>query len=174
MILRHPLISLRPVEPADVDTLYIFENSPGAVRTGFASAPVSRQSLWEYAEAYSADIFAEKQLRLMIVENSSGKTVGTIDLAEFDPRDRRAFAGIYIAEDSRRRGYAYAAIELIKEYCASTLGMHQLAAVVAADNAPSRALFEKAGFKTCGRLRSWLRTGSTYTDALILQILFCG
>ena len=50
--------------------------------------------------------------------------------------------------------------------------MHQLAAVVAVDNAPSIALFKSCGFKSTGRLRSWIRRGRTYADALIFQRLF--
>ena len=58
------------------------------------------------------------------------------------------------------------------DYASTTLGMHQLAAVVAVDNAPSIALFKSCGFKSTGRLRSWIRRGRTYADALIFQRLF--
>ena len=50
--------------------------------------------------------------------------------------------------------------------------MHQLAAVVAIDNEPSKALFDSAGFVTAGRVRSWLRSANHYTDVLLYQRLF--
>ena len=50
--------------------------------------------------------------------------------------------------------------------------MHQLAAVVSVDNAASRALFDAAGYRTAGRLRSWVRRGRSYIDVLLYQRLF--
>ena len=50
--------------------------------------------------------------------------------------------------------------------------MHQLAAQIACDNEASRRLFDRCGFKPCGMLRSWLRRGRHYADAIIVQRLF--
>ena len=72
----------------------------------------------------------------------------------------------------RGRGYGTEALTLLCDYARLALGMHQLAAVVAIDNEPSKALFDSAGFVTAGRLRSWLRSANHYTDVLLYQRLF--
>ena len=126
----------------------------------------------QYIENYNADIYAEKQLRLVIVENESGSAVGTIDISDFDARDRRGFVGIALVARYRGMGYASEALGLLTDFAARTIGMHQLAAVVAVDNEASRALFEAAGYSTAGRLRSWLRVGRSYVDVLLYQRLF--
>lgn len=172
MNLSNEKVSLRAPEPADLDFLFLLENDPDATDSGLATAPVSRQQMWNYINNYSADIFASGELRLVIVDNASGNAVGAIDLCDFSPRDRRAFVGIAIDSEYRRQGFGKAALSLLCSYASSTIGIHSLAASVAADNAASRALFASCGFRTCGRLRSWVRRGSSYADAQLYQILF--
>ena len=169
---RGTKVSLRAVEPGDLDLLFILENDPDRATASFTTAPASRRQLWQYIENYNADIYAEKQLRLVIVENESGSAVGTIDISDFDARDRRGFVGIALVARYRGMGYASEALGLLTDFAARTIGMHQLAAVVAVDNEASRALFEAAGYSTAGRLRSWLRVGRSYVDVLLYQRLF--
>lgn len=171
MILSNDKVSLRAPEPADLDFLFLLENDPDALDNSLNTAPVSRQQMWAYIDTYNADIFATSELRLVIVDNESGRAVGAVDLTEFSPRDRRAFVGIAIDADFRGRGLGRAALSLLCAYAADTLGIHALAAIVAAENAASRALFASCGFRTCGRLRSWLRHGNTYHDAQLYQRL---
>ena len=167
------MITLRAPEPSDLDFLFALESADACGEGSFASAPVSRQMLWDYLQNYDADIFAAKQLRLIAIDRDGGQRVGAVDIYDFDPRNRRGFVGIAIAEAFRGRGYGKAALEALCSYASSTLGIHQLAAVVAEDNTPSRALFSSCAFRGCGRLRSWLRRGSQYADAIIFQRLFC-
>lgn len=162
------LVTLRVPSSDDVDRLYIWENDSLEA----TSAPVSRQMVWEFVNGYTADIFAQKQLRMMIVDRSDGATVGHVDLYDFDPRASRAAVGIYVVEERRCRGLARASLSLISDYARRVVNIHQLWALVAVDNKPSRALFSGAGFRPSGRLRSWLRSGSVYTDAIIFQLLF--
>lgn len=172
MTLSNEKVSLRAPEPSDLDFLFLLENDSEAAENGLATAPVSRQQMWSYINSYSADIFASGELRLVIVDNATRNAVGAIDLCDFSPRDRRAFVGIAIDSGYRRQGFGKAALSLLCEYASTTIGVHSLAALVAADNAASRALFAACGFSTCGRLRSWVRRGSSYIDAQLFQRLF--
>ncbi|MCM1066253.1 MAG: GNAT family N-acetyltransferase [Muribaculaceae bacterium] len=167
------MLTLRAPEPSDLDFLFTLESAEACGEGSFASAPVSRQMLWEYINSYDADIYAARQLRLIAVDSASGERVGAVDIYDFDPRNRRGFVGIAIVEGKRGLGYGKQALEALCLYASSTLGIHQLAAVVAEDNAASRALFTACAFKGCGRLRSWLRRGTQYADAIIFQRLFC-
>lgn len=164
-------ISLRAPEPGDVDALYLLENDPDASVASALTAPLSRQQLWDYVANYSADIFADKQLRLVIVDKG-GELAGAVDLYDFDPRNRRAFMGIGLRPEFRGTGLGTQAVDIMCRYAAAVLGLHQLAAVVAVDNEASLRLFAKTGFKPCGKLRSWQRRGAQYVDAVIFQKLF--
>lgn len=170
--LKGKLISLRGPEPDDLDTLYLWENDTALWPYGSTRAPLSRHQLWQYLDSYDGDIFSQKQLRMIIVDNSTGSAVGTIDLYDFDPRDARVSIGIFIAETHRRRGYAAEALALVSDYARETLAMHQLAAWVRIDNEPSLRLFKTAGFKSKACLRSWIKIGRHYHDVLIFQKLF--
>lgn len=165
-------VILRAAEPVDLDFLYTLE-SENVSSDGALSAPPSRQMLRDYLDAYSADIFADKQLRLVVADAASGEAVGAVDIYDFSPRDRRGYVGIAVLERYRGRGYARAALDALCGFAQSSLGMHQLAAMVAVDNDAARSLFVAAGFKGCGRLRSWLRRSTRYADAIVFQRLFC-
>lgn len=166
------MVKLRAPETSDVDRIFLWENEPGFFEVLPNAAPLSRLQVWEYIQNYNADPFSTHELRQMVADADTGTTVGYIDIFEFDPVNRRAGVAIYIDEDYRRKGYAAVTLEALEQYATHTLAIHQLWAIVAIDNEPSRGLFVKAGFKPAGRLRSWLRRKTHYVDALIFQKLF--
>lgn len=159
---------LRALEPIDVDTLYRWENDPAVWGVGSTLAPYSRKQLWDYIDSYDGDIFVAGQLRLMI-ELPTGETIGTADLYDFDAVNSRCAVGILIAPPYRRQGHGLAALVALADYCRTRLSLHQLYSIAGADNTASRALFERAGYTISGRLRSWLRSANTYTDAYLYQ-----
>lgn len=165
-------ITLRSPEPSDLDFLYLSENDTDIWDYGSTRAPLSRHQLWQYIDSYDGDIFSQRQLRMVIVENATGQAVGAVDIYDFDARDSRGNVGIFITEDSRRKGYATEALDLIAVYARETLAMHQLAAWVSVDNAASIALFKRCGYKSKACLRSWIKRGRTYSDVLVFQLLF--
>lgn len=162
-------ITLRALEPTDIDIMYRWENDAELWRYGSTVAPFSRKQIWEYIAGYDADIYSARQLRLMIIDNSSGNAVGAIDITDYDPANQRAAVGIFVDSAYQRMGYASAAIRLTEEYCAERLGVHQLWAIVPGDNKPSRSLFTSLGYKISGRLQSWLKTRTSYVDVYIYQ-----
>lgn len=170
--LKGSKISLRGPEPDDLDSLYLWENDTALWPYGSTRAPLTRHQIWQYIDSYDGDIFAQRQLRMIIVDNQSGRAVGTVDLYDFDARDGRAYIGIFVASEFRNRGFAGEAMALIGEYGRETLGLHQLAAWVSVENLPSIALFKSAGYKSKACLRSWIRLGRRYVDVLVFQRLF--
>lgn len=163
--------SLRALEPSDLEAMYLWENDREIWRVSGNTAPLSRERLAQFIEEQSYDIYATRQMRLIIEAN--GVAVGTLDIFDFDPQHLRFGIGIlvYAAED-RRHGYARSAIEAIKEYGRETLGVKQIWASVADNNPASIALFEGAGFEHCGTRRAWLRTATGYVDQREYQCIF--
>lgn len=165
-------ITLRALEPTDIDVMYRWENDAELWRYGSAVAPYSRKQIWDYIAGYDADIFAARQLRLMIVDAVSGEALGAVDLTDFDPSNGRASVGIFVDSSHQRQGVAKTALKLVESYGAERLSLHQLWALVTDDNMPSRRLFESSGYKVTGRLKSWVKVGRSYIDAFIYQ-RFC-
>lgn len=89
-------------------------------------APLSRHAIAEYIANYDADIFAARQLRLIVVENATGNAAGAVDLYDFDPLSLRAGIGIIIDENARGHGFGTRALTLLWQYASLHLGMNQL------------------------------------------------
>ena len=162
-------IYLRAVEPEDLDIMYAIENDPDMWDVSGISVPYSRYVLRQYIENSQNDMFADKQLRLMIVRQSDKRIVGTIDLTDFSPIHNRAAVGIGIMKDYRREGYASLALELLADYAFHFLHIHQLYAQVAMSNTYSLRLFQKCGFVQTATLKDWVRMGDTFQVASFFQ-----
>ena len=162
-------VRLRPLDPADLDTLFAWESTPDALAATDTSAPLSRHLLWEYLKTYSADIDQTRQLRLMIVDNATDEPVGTVDLFNFDPLNNRVEMGLYVAPDYRQRHLGRAAVDAVCRYAHGQLSLKQIYVIIRADNSAALALFDRYGFSRAGTLAAWIRRGGTYHDAIVLQ-----
>lgn len=163
-----PVVRLRAMEPEDLDALYRIENDRDVWDVGENNVPYSRYILHDYIANASADIYADKQVR-MVVENEKGQLVGVADVVNFCPSHARAEVSIVICREHRKKGYARAAIRQIMEYALRTLHLHQLYAVVREDNMPSLNLFSSLGFKSKTVLDDWLFDGKDYHNAVVMQ-----
>ena len=162
--------TLRALEPSDLELLYLWENDTEVWRVSGSCAPVSRERLQHFIEEQSYDIYATRQMRLII--ESDGVAIGSLDIVEFDPQNSRFGIGILIyAAENRRMGFARSAIEAIKEYGRTTLFVNQIWASVAEDNKPSIELFRSCDFEQCGLRKAWLRRAEGYVDELEFQCL---
>lgn len=164
-------ICLRALEPEDVGVLYRWENDTRLWKFGAAINPYSRFSLKQYIAEARDDIHITRQLRMIVVEKTSKKPVGTIDLYDFDFFHKRAGIGILIDEDFREKGYGLQVIECIAEYAFSHLKLHQLYAFVPEKNIPSITLFAKAGFEKTAVLKDWLSYSTSYQNVIVMQLV---
>ena len=146
-------IVLRKLEPSDLPFLYQWENDANSWADGATHNPLSQQDLREYIESTTGDIYKDGQLRLMIVQDDT--TVGAIDLFDFDPRNRRAALGMYIAPEYRGKGIGHEAVRRMEEYAAKHLNMRVLYAIIATSNTACSALYKHAGYTPSSPLASW-------------------
>lgn len=170
--MKNDSIELRPLEPTDLDTLYNWENDSALWVVSDTVAPYSRAALWQYLENYTGDIFAQRQLRLMITLADDGTPVGTIDFLNFDPLNNRAELGLFIAAEHRGQGLGRQALELLTAYAREHLGLRQLYVFIALDNTVCLKMFEDYGYRRVGVIQSWVKRGSTYRDVALLQMVF--
>jgi diamine N-acetyltransferase len=100
------------------------------------------------------------------------RTIGTIDLFDFDPYHLRAGVGILIGDKSeRRKGYAFEALRNFIQYSFNILQLHQLFCNITPDNKESLNLFKKCGFRITGRKADWIKNSNGYTEEFMLQLI---
>ena len=168
-MLENNSLRLRAPEPEDLDLLYAWENDTAIWQNGASIVPFSRYSIKQYLIDYKHDIYADKQLRLMITLMGTGECIGTVDLYDFDPLHQRAGIGILIDSKYRRKGYAGQVLMLLEEYTFRFLNMRQLYAIIPERNNSSIRLFTKTGYRQTGLLEDWLAFDGSFYPALIMQ-----
>jgi diamine N-acetyltransferase len=171
-LLNDNTIALRALEPTDLDTLYRWENDTALWVVSDTVAPYSREALWHYLKEYTGDIYAQRQLRLMITMAGDGTPVGTVDFLNFDPLNNRAELGLFIEQGSRGQGYGLRALRLLTAYARDHIGLRQLYVFIAVDNVVCLKLFEDFGYRRAGTLQAWVKRGTDYRDAVLLQMIF--
>ncbi len=162
-------ILLRAIEPEDLEYIYAMENEPAHWEVSNFTVPYSRYAIKRFIETSQYDIYADKQLRMMIVLKQTEETVGMIDITDFVPLHSRAEIGVVIKREYRNAGYAGAALKMLCKYTFDFLSLKQLTAHIATDNEASLRLFNSCGFKQCGLLKEWVRVGETFKDVVLMQ-----
>ena len=160
--LEDEVIRLRALEPEDLELLYRWENDSALLK--------------EYIEnAAQQTIFEARQLRLMMTLKPEQKTIGVLDLFDFDPHNRRAACGILVDRPYQGNGYGFRSMRLLTDYAFSFLGMRQLYVHIPAHNVDSLRLYERFGFERTGILRDWVVTDNRrYADVYVLQLINSG
>lgn len=171
--MRSENLQLRALEPADIDLLFAWENNTDIWHLSNTITPLSRFALEQYVLNSGNDIFANKQLRLMIDLHQADpiRTIGCVDMFDFDPVNMRAGIGIMIIEPERGKGYAGESLDLILDYAFNLLRLHQLYCNVIVSNTTSLELFKKKQFNVIGVKKEWLRSDETWSDEYMLQLI---
>ena len=156
------MIKLRKIEPSDLPFLYQWENDASAWADGANHNPLSQHDLREYIASSTGDIYKDGQLRLIICRNDSindqmvnGTTLGCVDLFDFDPRNRRAAIGMYIAPEHRGTGVGQEVLKQLEDYAFGFLRLRVLYAVIATKNTACTTLFRHAGYTESSLLPNW-------------------
>ena len=173
MILKGQKTQLRAVEPEDIQLIFEWENNENNWQLSNTLTPFSKHSIKQFVEVEHRGIFENKQLRLMIDAHSIPKTVGSIDLFDFDPFHLRAGVGILINDLSdRQEGYASEGLDLLIEYAKEVLALNQLYCSISPSNKASIQLFESKGFTHTGTQKLWHRTSKhQWEDIYFYQLI---
>lgn len=162
-------VRFRALEPDDIDLLFEWENDAEIWEISNTFEPFSKYILAKYIKESQRDIYESRQVR-MVIETLDGKAVGAIDLFDFDPFHFRAGVGILIHDEKDRKlGYATDSLQLLCNYSAHHLRLHQLYANISEDNLTSIKLFVNTGFELCGTKKDWRRTMDGWKAELMFQ-----
>ena len=169
--LENENLFLRALEPEDLDILYEWENNVELWKYGSTLMPYSKFALRDYLNDSLQGIVYSRQLRLMAIENKSNKTIGTIDLYDYDPIHQRAGIGILVDVPYRRMGMGTEILVLTADYAFNFLHLNQLYAYVPISNTISFNLLSKCSYETAGILKSWLKTPTGFEDVRLMQLI---
>jgi diamine N-acetyltransferase len=164
-------ISLRALEPQDLDFLFQIENNESFWEVSHTQTPFSKYVLKQYLENAHLDIYEAKQLRLVIEEKSTKKQLGMIDLFDFNPQHKRAGIGILIHPDYQEKGVASATLSILITYAFTHLNVHQLYANITTDNSKSISLFKKHNFLKVGVKKDWIFSEGNFKDEVLFQLI---
>ena len=148
------MLRLRKLEPSDLPYLYQWENDAAMWADSDTHNPLSHHDLREYIESSTGDIYRDGQLRLIL--DDEGTTMGCIDLFDFDPRNRKAAIGMYVAPHARGKGVGKRAVELLEDYAFGFLRLRMIYAIIALQNTVCSHIYEAMGFTPSAHLKAWI------------------
>jgi len=162
-------VQLRRMGPQDAADVVRLRSDPDVQAQLFSERPptVAEHLRW------LADVDARgDRHEFMIVERTSGRSVGTIGLSRIDPTLRRAEYGVLIGEsDARGKGLASEASRLLLGYAFGTLRLHRVYLHVFVHNAPALRLYRRVGFEPEGVLRQHVWKGDEFHDVVVMAVL---
>ena len=123
-----------------------------------------------YWAASTNDIFAGRQIRVMVARNSDKAVGGAVDLTGFEPLHDRAEIGMVVAEAHRNEGIGQQSLRMLCEYDFRFLHLPQVYAYVPVDNQICLQMFRACGFTNHILLKQWMRGSSEgYNDVILIQ-----
>ena len=172
MLLENQLIKLRALEPRDLDFVFEAENNTEIWNISNTQTPYSKFLIKQYLKNAHQDIYTAKQLRLLIEVKSTEKSVGLIDLFEFDPKNKRVGLGILILNSQdRNQRIGSQAVGILIDYVFEFLDVHQIFVNIDVNNIASIKLFNNFGFELIGVKKDWNFQNKSYHDEAIYQLI---
>jgi RimJ/RimL family protein N-acetyltransferase len=117
----------------------------------------------------AAETWAEGGGLFAVEPRDGGPLVGSIGL--FPPSDGFAEAGYWTAPGGRRQGYTAAALGLLCAWAFDEVGLRRVELVVDPDNAGSRGVAERAGFRAEGIVRQRFLHRGEPSDVVLYALL---
>jgi diamine N-acetyltransferase len=137
---------IRPVEVSDAPLILEWENNPEFWPMTAFPGPFILEDILQFIQS-SQGLHKTGQVRWMVCECKSDRTVGAIDLFANEKQPRLAGIGVLIgALSDRNRGFAFDALNRIIQVAREELDLSELECLIYPDNHPSLRLFEKLGF----------------------------
>ena len=170
-VLKNHIITLRALEPEDLNLLFSTENDSDFWEVSSTQTPFSKFILKKYLANAQQDIYEARQLRLVIMNTATNENLGLIDLFDFNPQHQRAGIGILILKEFQNMGFASESLKMITQYAFNHLNLHQVYANIPADNKKSLVLFEKLNFVKIGIQKDWMFSEGSFKDVHLYQLI---
>jgi RimJ/RimL family protein N-acetyltransferase len=161
-------VFLRILEKSDLELVRRWRNSPDNYRH-FAN--------WDFITSVQQENwFALKgssrtDLRMIIVDKSTGRPIGITHLESIDYRNRNASWGIYIAEpEFRTRTYAVESTLLLFDYAFEYMNIHKIYGNTLSNNPRGRRFHKLVGFKEEAVFKKHVYVKNLYADLIWIAL----
>jgi len=163
---------LRDLRPDDAEAMFAYRSDPEIMRYQGWDPQSLADVRGFIADNAGYEAFAPGSWRqFAIARRSDGAMLGDCGVHVPADKPEQAEFGITVAPAFQGRGYASEALRALLRLVFDTLGKHRAFASVDPRNAPSIALFERAGFrKEAHHVESLWLTGE-WVDDVILAML---
>jgi ribosomal-protein-alanine N-acetyltransferase len=168
--LRTPRLSLRQFRPDDADAMHECFTDAEAMRFWHHPAHARRIET-ERAVRSWIDCTPAYYRVWAVADARSDRCLGMVNYHDGHIRNKRVAVGYIINPARHRQGIATEAVSAVLDFCFGQLGLHRVQAFIDPDNAPSRALVEKLGFRREGLLCESLRVGGVWRDEIVYALL---
>ena len=168
-MLKGKSITLRPVRESDLDQLYSFhvdiDNRGDFFPRGILAQPVFQKKFEESG-------FWSKDEGMLVIVSPDGKMIGHIEFFKtVNYLDEVELSYQIYAPEQRGKGAATEAVQLLVRYVFESKRFNRIRLVIHPDNAASRRLAEKCGFRHEGTARgAWYNKGK-HQDVEIYALL---
>ncbi len=144
VLVRTPRLLVRQFEPGDVDALHALYGNPVVVRWVDTRTPLTREQCERWIEISIANYRTKGYGASAVVESGSSVFVGCCGIVHAPDRDQPEI--IYaIVPERWGLGLAGEVVPAMLRYGLEQLGLPCILATIAAENAASRHIVEKAG-----------------------------
>ena len=162
-------LSLRPITDADTADIVRWRNDPEVWKYFLFREPFTP----ELHRAWLRDkVETGRVIQYIIVERESGQSVGSVYFRDVDEKNESAEYGIFIGEArARSRGLGTETARLFTAFGLNVLRLHRISLKVLGENAIARRSYEKAGFRTEGVFRDYVKLNGQYADVVFMALL---
>jgi diamine N-acetyltransferase len=140
-------IFLRIPEKGDEKKILTWENFPDNDMVNYHHEKVELQDIIKWISEKHHDFLLEKELRLMICDNTTRDVVGSIDLFQLNKETKACGTGIIVDRNHRKKGFASEAIHLLVNFSFNHFGLKKIWCQIHPKNEISIQLFKKCGFQ---------------------------
>lgn len=163
-------LRLRAFRMDDVEAMHACYGDAGAMR--FWNRPAHRRrSETERVVRRSMAFRPARRLVWAVAEAGSDRCIGMVNYHNADRRQRSADIGYMIQPAQHGRGIATEAVRALIDHCFGVARFHRVQAVIDPENAASRRLVERFGFRCEGILRETLFLGGAWRDDCVYGLL---
>jgi len=172
--------TLRPLEEADLPTLYNMRSDPAVAAQFFNWRPITRTGQVEWYENIRR---APDKLAFVLVgadPTAQGRSaqlqkivLGFGQISNLDYRNGPCeVGGFMIRPHLQRRGYGRKLVKGIVDFCFEEIGVPKVYLEVLAENKVAIALYVSLGFKTAGVWERHVWKDGGWRDVVLME-LFC-
>lgn len=148
-------ISIKPIEIADSEAIHEYASNPNAKQYTGWKLMESLEETQEFVALMVSRHEEKTHVYASVVENETGKVIGTLMIFGFDKEANHAEIGYVFNEAVWGKGYASEGVKLLCDYAFNEMALRKLFARIVEINVGSAKVLKKNDFVLEGTLKDY-------------------